>query len=232
MCLNNLMKILLVEDSVQLSKALSTILKRNSYVVDAALDGEEALLFLRDYTYDVIILDIMLPKVNGIEVLRRARANHIDTPIIMLTAKSTIEDKVAGLDAGADDYLPKPFLTEELLARIRALLRRKSSYSNDSTIEFGDLVLDEKESMLSCGENKVALMNKEAQIMRLLMEGNGRIVSMEEISSAAWDADSSSSSENVWAFVSYLRKKVEGLGSSVRIKSIRYQGYRLEVSHD
>ena len=124
------MKILLVEDSNQLNKALTTLLRRNSYVVDSAQDGEEALLFLKDYKYDLIILDIMMPKVDGLEVLRRARKSGILTPIILLTAKSSIEDKITGLDLGADDYLPKPFSTEELLARIRALSRRSSNYDD------------------------------------------------------------------------------------------------------
>ena len=122
------MKLLLVEDSLQLNKALTTVLKRNSFVVDSAFDGEEALLFIDQYKYDIIILDIMLPKVNGLEVLKIARSKKINTPIIMLTAKSTTEDKIVGLDLGADDYLPKPFNVDELLARIRALLRRKPAY--------------------------------------------------------------------------------------------------------
>ena len=137
------MKLLLVEDSLQLNKALSTVLKRNSFVVDSAFDGEEALIFLDQYKYDVIILDIMLPKVNGLEVLKRARSKKINTPIIMLTAKSTTEDKIHGLDLGADDYLAKPFVVDELLARIRALLRRKPTYEdNNEVLTFKDLKLD------------------------------------------------------------------------------------------
>ena len=126
------MKLLLVEDSIQLNKALTTVLKRNSYIVDSAFDGEEALLYIDQYKYDIIILDIMLPKINGLDVLKRVRTNKIDTPIIMLTAKSTTEDKIHGLDLGADDYLPKPFVVEELLARIRALLRRQPTYEEES----------------------------------------------------------------------------------------------------
>ena len=226
------MKLLLVEDSLQLNKALSTVLKRNSFIVDSAFDGEEALLFLEQYTYDAIILDIMLPKLNGLEVLKRARANKIDTPIIMLTAKSTTEDKITGLDLGADDYLPKPFEVDELLARIRALLRRKPSYESKEQLKFGDLSLDANTLILSSKEGQVALMNKEMQIMTLLMKAKGGVVSLDTISKSAWDIESYSTSENVWVFISYIRKKIEKIKSKVKIKSIRYQGYYLEYKDD
>ena len=226
------MKILLVEDSLQLNKALSTVLKRNSYIVDSAFDGEEALLFLKQFTYDAIILDIMLPKVNGLEVLKSAREQKLETPIIMLTAKSTTEDKIAGLDLGADDYLPKPFSVDELLARLRALMRRRPQYDEDNKDTFGDLSLDNSSFALSCGDENVTLMNKEFQIMSLLMKAKGKIVSQETISKSAWDSDSYSTSENVWVFISYIRKKLEKINSKVKIKSIRYQGYYLEYKND
>ena len=200
------MKLLLVEDSLQLNKALTTVLKRNSFVVDSAFDGEEALLFIDQYKYDIIILDIMLPKVNGLEVLKIARSKKINTPIIMLTAKSTTEDKIVGLDLGADDYLPKPFNVDELLARIRALLRRKPAYDEVETLSFGDLELDINTLMLSTKEDKVPLMNKEMQIMTLLMKAKGNVVSLETISKNAWDIESYSTS--------------------------RYQGYYLECQND
>lgn len=226
------MKLLLVEDSLQLNKALSTVLKRNSFVVDSAFDGEEALIFLDQYKYDIVILDIMLPKVNGLEVLKRARSKKINTPIIMLTAKSTTEDKITGLDLGADDYLPKPFVVDELLARIRALLRRKPAYDEVETLSFGDLELDINTLVLSTKADKVTLMNKEMQIMTLLMKAKGNVVSLETISKNAWDIESYSTSENVWVFISYLRKKIEKIKSNVKIKSIRYQGYYLEYQND
>ena len=226
------MKILLVEDSLQLNKALSTVLKRNAYIVDSAFDGEEALLYIKQCKYDAIILDIMLPKVNGLEVLKQARLQKLETPIIMLTAKSTTEDRIHGLDLGADDYLPKPFSVDELLARLRALMRRKPKYDEDKVEEFGDLSLDTNSFVLSSGEEKVSLMNKEFQIMALLMKANGNVVSIDTINKAAWDADSYSTSENVWVFISYLRKKIEGIHSKVKIKSIRYQGYYLEYKND
>ena len=222
------MKILLVEDSLQLNKALSTVLKRNSYIVDSAFDGEEALLFLKQCKYDAIILDIMLPKVNGLEVLKQARLQKLETPIIMLTAKSTTEDKIHGLDLGADDYLPKPFSVDELLARLRALMRRKPRYDEGSNEQFGDLSLDTQSFVLSTETDKVTLMNKEYQIMSLLMKANGKVVSLDTISKNAWDTDSYSTNENVWVFISYLRKKIEKIHSKVKIKSIRYQGYYLE----
>ncbi len=226
------MKLLLVEDSLQLNKALSTLLKRNNYIVDSAFDGEEALTLLKQYEYDAIILDIMLPKIDGLEVLKRARLNKINTPIIMLTAKSTIEDKITGLDLGADDYLAKPFSTEELLARIKALLRRKPNYSDKQVFSYGDIVLDVNTFSLSNGDKQITLMNKELQIMALLIKANGGLVSLDTITKKAWDIDAYSTNENVWVFISYLRKKLEKIDSKTKIKSIRYQGYYLEYSND
>ena len=226
------MKLLLVEDSLQLNKALSTVLKRNNYIVDSAFDGEEALALLNQYEYDAIILDIMLPKINGLEVLKRTRLNKIETPIIMLTAKSTIEDKITGLDLGADDYLAKPFSTEELLARIKALLRRRPSYHDEHVFTYGDISLNVDSFVLSNGDKQVSLMNKELHIMTLLVKAQGNVVSLDTISKSAWDIDSYSTNENVWVFISYLRKKLETIEAKTKIKSIRYQGYYLECVDD
>ena len=223
------MKILLVEDNTQLNKALTTLLKRNSYLVDSAFDGEDALYFLREYQYDVVVLDIMLPKINGLEVLSRVRKQGLQTPIILLTAKSTVEDKITGLDLGADDYLPKPFNTEELLARIRALGRRKTQeYQDDKETIYGDIKIDVNNSIIQCGEKRANLSKKELDILLLLVKGNGNIVSQDSIVRDAWDNESYSTSENVWVFISYLRKKLEAIDSQIKIKSIRYQGYYLE----
>ncbi len=223
------MKVLLVEDNVQLNKALSTLLKRNSYLVDSASDGEEALIYLKEYQYDVVVLDIMLPKVDGLEVLRRTRSSGNHTPIILLTAKSSIEDKITGLDLGADDYLPKPFNSEELLARIRALGRRKvQEYQENKEVTYGDLIIDEKNYSIKCLNKTAALSSKEMHIFMLLVNGNGNVVSADSITKSAWEMESYSTSENVWVFISYLRKKLETIGSKVKIKSIRYQGYYLE----
>ena len=224
------MKLLLVEDNPQLNKALTTLLKRNSYLVDSAFDGEEALMCLKEYQYDVIILDIMLPKIDGLEVLRRARKNNIETPIILLTARSTIEDKITGLDLGADDYLPKPFSTEELLARIRALGRRKNApIKENKEITFGDLSIDESNFTVKCHDQSVMLSNKEMMILLLLVNNQGNVVSLDKITRSAWEIESYSTNENVWVFISYLRKKLESIGSKTKIKSIRYQGYYLEM---
>lgn len=223
------MKILLVEDNLQLNKALTTLLKRNSYIVDSALDGEEALIYIKDYQYDVIILDIMLPKVDGLEVLKRARSSGVSTPIIMLTAKTTIEDRITGLDLGADDYLPKPFNTEELLARIRALGRRKGQdYQGEKEIAYGDIIIDNNNFVIKCEDKSIILSKKEMDILLLLIKGSGGIVSQDTILRDAWDSEAYSTNENVWVFISYLRKKLESIGSKVKIKSIRYQGYYLE----
>ena len=226
------MKILLVEDTEQLNKALTTVLRRNSYVVDSAFDGEEALIFIDQYQYDLIILDIMLPKVNGLEVLKRIRGSNNQTPVLLLTAKSTTEDKITGLDLGADDYLAKPFVIDELLARIRALLRRTPQMNEETILTFGDLKLDVQNSVLSSGEEKVTLMNKELQIMSILMKSGAKIVSLDTITKNAWDIEAYTTSENVWVFISYIRKKLESIHSKTKIKSIRYQGYYLEYKND
>ena len=224
------MKLLLVEDNTQLNKALTTLLKRNSYLVDSASDGEEALMCLDEYQYDVIILDIMLPKIDGLEVLQRARKQGIQTPIILLTARSTIEDKITGLDLGADDYLPKPFSTEELLARIRALGRRKATpIEEKKEITYGDLVIDEANYIIKCGEKSTSLSNKEMMILLLLVNNDGNVVSLDKITRSAWEIESYSTNENVWVFITYIRKKLESVDSKIRIKSIRYQGYYLEM---
>ena len=226
------MKILLVEDTVQLNKALTALLKRNAYTVDSAYDGEEALLFVKDYQYDLIVLDIMLPKIDGLEVLRSIRRNKISTPVILLTAKSSVEDKVLGLDLGADDYLPKPFNTEELLARVRALSRRNSPYQDKSEISFGDIVINENTSMCKCGEKQVALSHKELQILILLVNANGKMISQDTLINKVWDEEAYSTSENVWVFISFLRKKLEQIESKCVIKSKRFQGYYMEIKND
>lgn len=223
------MKLLLVEDNLQLNKALTTLLKRNSYLVDSAFDGEEALICIKEYQYDVIILDIMLPKIDGLEVLKKARRDNIQTPIILLTARSTIEDKIIGLDSGADDYLPKPFSIEELLARIRALGRRKAApIEKREELSYGDLIVDEANYIVKCGDKVVTLSNKEMMILLLLVNNHGNIVSLDKITRSAWEIESYSTNENVWVFISYLRKKLESIGSKTKIKSVRSQGYYLE----
>lgn len=229
------MKLLFVEDNIQLSKALSTLLRKNNYLVDTAFDGEEALIYIKDYQYDLIILDIMLPKIDGLEVLKRMRTSNNKTPVILLTARSTIEDKITGLDLGADDYLAKPFSSDELFARIRALTRRsgqKEYITNTNILTYKDLSLDTNNFVLTSNNNNISLTNKEAQILALLMKANGKMVSQDNIVKEAWEIDSYSTSENVWVYISYLRKKLEIVKSHSKIKSIRYQGYYLENNND
>ena len=227
------MKLLLVEDNIQLNKALTTLLKRNSYLVDSAFDGEEALEYIKNYQYDVIILDIMLPHIDGLEILRRCRKANLQTPIILLTAKSTIEDKITGLDLGADDYLAKPFNSEELLARIRALGRRKvQEYHLQDDIKYHDIIIKQDKSVIICQDKEESLSNKEIHILLLLIEADGKVLSVESITSKAWEMDDYAIDANVWVYISYLRKKLENIGSKIKIKSKRYQGYYLEYKND
>ena len=224
------MKLLVVEDNNQLNKALTTLLKRQSFLVDSASDGEEALLYIKQSVYDVIILDIMLPKIDGLEVLRRVREEKNSTPIILLTAKTTIHDKIVGLNMGADDYLPKPFSMDELIARVRALSRRQNTIINPETmLSFGDIIVSAKSYTMNHNKYLVNLSNKELEIMRILIKNQGQVVSLETITKLAWETNDASTSENVWVYISYLRKKLEAIHSKVKIKSIRYKGYYLEM---
>ncbi len=222
------MKLLLVEDNEQLNKALTTVLKRKGYVVDSSFDGEDGLFCINNYNYDVVILDIMLPKINGLELLHRARNNNIKTPVLLLTAKSSIEDKIKGLDYGADDYLAKPFDVEELLARIRALARRAPNLENNDVLSYGDLSLDTSSASMSCGSANIILSKKELQIMQILMKSGGSLVSSESIIDNVWNSEECPIEENVYTFISYLRTKMKKINTKTSIKSIRFQGYYLE----
>lgn len=222
------MRILLAEDEVALNKALSKILERNNYTVDSVYDGEEALSYLSSDLYDLLLLDIMMPKLDGIEVLKSLRKNKKPVPVIMLTAKSQREDKIEGLDLGADDYVTKPFDTEELLARIRAVLRRQNE--NDKTPEksYGDLSLNLKTYELSTKVSSVKLNHKEFQIMELLIKNPKTVISTEKIMDKIWNADSNADLNVVWVYISGLRKKLSDIKSSVKIKINRHAGYYLE----
>ena len=221
------MKILLVEDTPQLNKALTALLRRNSYTVDSAYDGEEALLFIRDYKYDLIILDIMLPKIDGLEVLRNIRRNKIATPVILLTAKSSVEDKVLGLDLGADDYLPKPFATAELIARIKALGRRSESYV-EQVRKIGNIALDSNKFELSVDNEKIKLTNKEFQLLDLFVRYPGHIFSTEHLMEIIWGYDTDSEVDVVWTHIGFVRKKLKKVGANVEIVTKRGAGYSLE----
>ena len=222
------MKLLLVEDEKQLSEALQQILIKNKYSVDTVYNGEEGLLYALSDVYDVIILDIMLPKLNGIEILKTIRKKGISTPVILLTAKATIEDKILGLDCGADDYLPKPFSTEELLARLRALTRRSGGFINENTLEFSDIKLNLSTYDMEVKDNSITLTQKEFEILRYFMQRPKSVVSKDDLITKLWGYDSDIEYNNIEVYISFLRKKLDYVESNVKITTIRRVGYRLE----
>jgi DNA-binding response OmpR family regulator len=221
------MNILIVEDEIHLAQALKEILIGHQYTVDVANDGELGFECGRRGVYDLILLDIMLPKMNGIDVLKKLRQEKILTPVLMLTAKDEIEDKVSGLDHGADDYMTKPFSTQELLARIRALSRRKGEFV-DEVLSLGDISLHVKKSELWCGENSVKLALKEFQIIELLMRNPDIILSKERMIEKIWGGDSDAEYNNVEVYISFLRKKLSFIGAKTKIQTARGMGYSLE----
>ena len=220
------MRLLLAEDEKTLSNALVTILKHNNYSVDAVYNGEDAIDYIETSVYDGAILDIMMPKVDGITVLKTIRAGGNKMPVLLLTAKSDVDDKVLGLDAGADDYLTKPFVTKELLARIRAMTRRQAELT-DNSLSFGDLKLDRVSFELSSPSGKLPLTAKECQIMESFMNHPSQIISAERLMEKIWGFDSDSEINVVWTYISYLRKKLKLLQSGVTIKAVRNIGYTL-----
>lgn len=221
------MKILLVEDEKELSKALKAILESNRYSVDVVYDGEDAIYYMENSEYDAVILDIMMPKVDGITALKTVREKGIDVPIIMLTAKSEVDDKVLGLDSGANDYLTKPFSAKELLARLRVLTREKS-VSNTSIITVGNISLDTTTFEMYSSSGKFRLTNKEYQMMELFMRNPKNIVSTEQFIEKVWGYDSDMENNVVWVYISYLRKKLISLNANIIIKANRNLGYSLE----
>lgn len=223
------MRILLVEDEAHLAEALTQILRKNNYTVDGAGDGEAGLDNALAGIYDLIILDIMLPKMDGIQVLKNIRKEGLSTPVILLTAKGEISDKIKGLDSGADDYLAKPFATEELLARIRAMARRKGEILPDNILSYGDIELNTANLKLS-GENKeVKLTLKESELLEFLIRHKNLTVSKESIIEKLWGFDSEVEHNHVEVYISFLRKKLVFLNSKVAIDTIRGVGYSLEV---
>ncbi|MGN0447812.1 MAG: response regulator transcription factor [Acutalibacteraceae bacterium] len=221
------MRLLLAEDEKELSKALCAVLKHNNYSVDPVYDGQDALDYGLCENYDGIILDIMMPKKNGLEVLNELRKNGVSTPVLILTAKSEIEDKITGLDTGADDYLTKPFAMGELLARIRALTRRKSEFS-PNLLSFGNLSLNRESFELSVGDESVRLGNKEFQMIEMLLSNPGRLISTEQFMERIWGYETEAEINVVWVYISYLRKKLTALGANLEIKAVRGVGYTLE----
>lgn len=226
------MKLLLVEDERRMAQALCEILRQEQYDVDCCCDGLSGLEAAESDIYDLIILDVMLPKLNGFEVARKLRQNGIHTPILMLTAKAELDDKVTGLDSGADDYLTKPFMTRELLARLRALLRRNVD-TPDGTLRFGDISLDGKTHELCCGPTgqSVRLSEKEWRILEYLIANQNRIMTREQLAVKIWGYECDAEYNNVEVYMSFTRKKLAFVGAKTEIKAVRGVGYELRYEH-
>ena len=227
------MKLLFAEDTRDLNRAVTVLLTREGYDVDSAADGEEALNYIKTESYDGIILDIMMPKVDGLTVLSELRARHILTPVLLLTAKAEVDDRVAGLDAGADDYLPKPFAMKELLARVRAMTRRSRTYG-DEPLRRGDLALDPATFAL-CAKNTVRLSVKEFELLHALLSNPDAALSTETLLERVWREEPEAQTDTVWLYVSYLRGKLRAVGSAAVIEGERGGAFRLntgEAAHE
>ena len=221
------MKLLLAEDERSLSKALTVVLEKNNYLVDAVYDGAEAMEYLRTDRYDGVILDIMMPKADGITVLKDLRARGDSTPVLLLTAKAEVDDKVLGLDSGANDYLTKPFAAKELLARIRAMTRMPT-VQTASELTFGNITLNCATFLLSSPFGSFRLTGKEFQMMELMLRDPQKLISTERFYERIWGYDNDAELSVVWVYISYLRKKLTALQANVQIKATRNAGYALE----
>ncbi len=219
------MKLLLAEDTLDLNRALTALLTHEGYAVDSALDGEEAVNYLTDNSYDVIVLDIMMPKKNGLEVLRELRSRGIFTPVLLLTAKAEIDDRVTGLDAGADDYLAKPFAMKELLARLRSMTRRSTQYQ-EKDLSFMDLSLKAETLELTC-ENTVRLSLKEYELMHTLMVHAEKELSTADLLDQLWKNEENAGSDTVWLYICYLRSKLRSVASKATIEGSRDGNFRI-----
>jgi len=221
------MKILIIEDEKLLAESLKTLLETKGFQVEAVYDGETGAEYAELGVYDLLILDVMMPGMNGYEVARKVRASRCATPILMLTARSCLEDRIQGLNAGADYYLTKPFDSRELLACINALLRRQGNQVDE--LAFGNTVLDLASGRLVCGEKAVRLSAREFDVMRLLLQSQDRNLSKEVILARVWGYDSNAVENHVEVYVGFLRKKLKSIGSNIRIEAVRRLGYHLEV---
>lgn len=221
------MKVLVIDDEVKLADAVGELLRRNKFIVDVVYDGEDGFFYAKRGDYDVIILDVMMPQMDGFEVASKLRQNKCNVPILMLTAKDEVASRVKGLDCGADDYLTKPFASEELLARIRALTRRQSELVFDE-LKFEDITLNTSNYTLTCGQKSVTLGAKEYEILRFLMMNPSHVISKDLIISKVWGLDSDITENNVEAYMSFLRKKLFFVGSGVTVMTKRLLGYYLE----
>ena len=222
------MRLLIAEDEQDLAEALCAFFEKNQFTVDTVYNGQDAYDYAATGDYDAVILDVMMPKRNGIEVLRQLRADGVQTPIMMLTAKGEKDDRITGFDAGADDYLPKPFAPDELLARVRAMLRRYDSYK-PTILCYEDLALDAASGMLSCKGQEVRLSGREFQVMELFLRAPRVVFSAEKIMERVWGWDSDAEINVVWVHISNLRKKLKNIDSAVSIYANRGLGYVLEV---
>ena len=225
------MRILVVEDEFSLAEIVATKLKKENYKVDISLDGEDGLHNALSGVYDLIILDIMLPKINGIEILKEIRNNNIDTKVIMLTAKTSLDDKLIGFENGANDYVTKPFHIEELIARVNAQLRNNEKNVNKDILKFGDIELNVRVSTITCTNNNesINISYKELMILEYLMNNTTQVISKEQIYDKIWGIESDFESNNLEAYISFIRKKLKIIDSDVTIKAIRGMGYKLEV---
>ena len=221
------MRVLIADDEPEMASVLEALLHRENYAVDVVHDGQDALDYGLADNYDCLVLDIMMPKKDGIQVLQALRARNVSTPVLLLTAKGQVEDRIAGLDSGADDYLPKPFHNGEFLARVRALTRRGQVYT-PSVLTAGNVRLDCSTFELRCGGSAIRLGSKEFQMLELLMRQQGRVISAEQFMERVWGYDSEAEISVVWAYISYLRRKLEAVGADVRIATRRGFGYLLE----
>lgn len=221
------MRILIVEDEKRLARTIGDLLEAQHYTVDLCYDGESGLDNAMSGIYDAMILDVMLPRIDGLTVARRLREANVTLPVLMLTARSGLEDKVSGLDSGADYYLTKPFANEELLACLRALLRKNKGGALDNRLHFGDLTLELSNCLLSCGSHSVRLSRKEFDIMSLLMSQGDQVVPKETLILKVWGYESDAEDNNVEVYISFLRKKLNHLKSNVSIKALRMVGYHL-----
>lgn len=222
------MRILIAEDEAELAKGLKFLLEKNKFTVDAVHDGAEALSYFRCRDYDVVILDIMMPKLSGLEVLRQIREAGSGVPVLMLTAKAEIEDRVAGLEAGADDYLPKPFASSEFIARVKALSRRNAGYT-ETCLSFGNVKLDCNRYEMACGSRAVRLNNKEFQVMELFMRNPRFVFSTAHLMDKIWGQDSEADISVVWTYIGFLRKKLKELNAEIEIRTARGAGYFLDL---